>query len=330
MPAVLYICARTGMKVLIEDQEMSDITNKIVEEIGKVIKGKDDVIRMTLCAMLAGGHVLLEDIPGVGKTTLALALSKALSLDHKRVQFTPDVMPSDLLGFNMYDKASGTFRFNEGSIYTNLFLADEINRTSPKTQSALLEVMEEGAATVEGETRVMPKPFFVIATQNPFGSAGTQKLPESQLDRFLISLTMGYPDRKSAIDVLKGGSREAIDTVEPVSDGTGIMKMQDEVEALHVDDSIYDYIVRLCEQTRNGRYFELGLSPRGSIAIMKAAKACAYIEGRDYLIPEDIHEIFPYVASHRLRLNANAKAAGTTRDKAFEAILDEVSIPKVN
>ena len=292
---------------------MSQITARITEEVGKVIKGKDDVIRMTLCGILAGGHVLLEDIPGVGKTTLALALSKALSLDYMRVQFTPDVMPSDLLGFNMYDKASGTFRFNEGSIYTNLFWR-----------------MRSTVHRPEGETRLMPKPFFVIATQNPFGSAGTQKLPESQLDRFLISLTMGYPDRKSAIDVLKGGSREAIDTVESVTDGAGIIKMQDEVEALHVDESIYDYIVRLCEQTRNGRYFELGLSPRGSIAIMKVARAYAYIEGRDYLIPEDIHAVFPYVAGHRLRLNANAKAAGTTQDKAFEAILDEVSIPKVN
>ncbi len=309
---------------------MSQITEQIIEEIGKVIKGKDDVIKMTLCGILAGGHVLLEDIPGVGKTTLALALSKALSLEYKRVQFTPDVMPSDLLGFNMYDKASGTFRFNEGSIYTNLFLADEINRTSPKTQSALLEVMEEGSATVEGQTRQVPLPFFVIATQNPFGSAGTQKLPESQLDRFLISLTMGYPDRKSAIDVLKGGSREAIDTVNAVTDAAGILDMQNRVEALHVDESIYDYIVRLCEQTRNGRYFELGLSPRGSIAIMKVAKAYAFAEGRDYLIPEDVRIIFPYVAGHRLRLNASSKAAGTTQDKAFEAILDEVSIPKVN
>jgi len=309
---------------------MSQVTEQIIEEIGKVIKGKDDVIRMTLCGILAGGHVLLEDIPGVGKTTLALALSKALSLDYKRVQFTPDVMPSDLLGFNMYDKASGTFKFNEGSIYTNLFLADEINRTSPKTQSALLEVMEEGSATVEGETRRVPSPFFVIATQNPFGSAGTQKLPESQLDRFLISLTMGYPDRKSAIDVLKGGSREAIDTVNAVTDASGIIDMQGRVEVLHVDESLYDYIVRLCEQTRNGRYFELGLSPRGSIAIMKVAKAYAFAEGRDYLIPEDVRAIFPYVAGHRLRLNASSKAAGTTQDKAFEAILDEVSIPKVN
>jgi MoxR-like ATPase len=240
---------------------------------------------MMLCGILAGGHVLLEDIPGVGKTTLAVTLSKALSLDQRRVQFTPDVMPSDILGFNMFDKASGSFRFMEGAVYTNLFLADEINRTSPKTQSALLEVMEEGAATVEGVTRQLPRPFFVIATENPYGSSGTQKLPESQLDRFLLSLTMGYPDRSSAIDVLKGDSKQDIVNVRAVTDAAGIIAMQDAVSELHVDETLLDYIVRICEQTRKGRYFELGLSPRGSIAILKTARAYAYTEGRDYLIP---------------------------------------------
>ncbi len=309
---------------------MSEITDQIIEEIGKVIKGKDDVIRMMLCGILAGGHVLLEDIPGVGKTTLAVTLSKALSLDQRRVQFTPDVMPSDILGFNMFDKASGSFRFMEGAVYTNLFLADEINRTSPKTQSALLEVMEEGAATVEGVTRQLPRPFFVIATENPYGSSGTQKLPESQLDRFLLSLTMGYPDRSSAIDVLKGDSKQDIVNVRAVTDAAGIIAMQDAVSELHVDETLLDYIVRICEQTRKGRYFELGLSPRGSIAILKTARAYAYTEGRDYLIPEDIHAIFPYVAGHRLKLNAAGRAAGTTLSAALTSVLEEVSVPKVN
>jgi len=309
---------------------MSDITDQIIEEIGKVIKGKDDVIRMMLCGILAGGHVLLEDIPGVGKTTLAVTFSKALSLDQRRVQFTPDVMPSDILGFNMFDKASGSFRFMEGAVYTNLFLADEINRTSPKTQSALLEVMEEGAATVEGVTRQLPKPFFVIATENPYGSSGTQKLPESQLDRFLLSLTMGYPDRSSAIDVLKGDSKQDIENVRAVTDAAGIIDMQNAVNDLHVDESLLDYIVRICEQTRKGRYFELGLSPRGSIAILKTARAYAYTEGRTYLIPEDIHAIFPYVAGHRLKLSAAGRAAGTTLQTALQSILEEVSVPKVN
>ncbi len=309
---------------------MSDITDQIIEEIGKVIKGKDDVIRMMLCGILAGGHVLLEDIPGVGKTTLAVTLSKALSLDQRRVQFTPDVMPSDILGFNMFDKASGSFRFMEGAVYTNLFLADEINRTSPKTQSALLEVMEEGAATVEGVTRQLPKPFFVIATENPYGSSGTQKLPESQLDRFLLSLTIGYPDRSSAIDVLKGDSKQDIENVRTVTDAAGIIDMQNAVNDLHVDESLLDYIVRICEQTRKGRYFELGLSPRGSIAILKTARAYAYTEGRTYLIPEDIHAIFPYVAGHRLKLSAAGRAAGTTLQTALQSILEEVSVPKVN
>lgn len=309
---------------------MSEITGKITEEIKKVIHGKDDVIRLMLCGILAKGHILLEDIPGVGKTTLALALSRALSLDYRRMQFTPDVMPGDLLGFNIYDKARGEFRFNEGAIYTNLFLADEINRTSPKTQSALLEVMEEGRATVEGVTRELPQPFFVIATENPYGSSGTQKLPESQLDRFLMALTMGYPDRSSAIDVLKGDSREALDEVVPVADKDTLMAMQNEAGAVFTDESLYDYIVRLCEQTRNGRYFDMGLSPRGSIAIHRTAKAYAYIQGRDYLIPEDIHSVLPYVAGHRLKVNAASRAQGLKVDRAIENIIDEVSIPKVN
>ena len=309
---------------------MSEVTGQIVNEIKKVIHGKDDVINLMLCGILARGHVLLEDIPGVGKTTLALAMSKVLSLDYRRMQFTPDVMPSDLLGFNIYDKNSGTFRFNEGSIYTNLFLADEINRTSPKTQSALLEVMEEGRATVEGVTREVPKPFFVIATQNPFGSSGTQRLPDSQMDRFLMALTMGYPDRSSAIEVLKGNSATGLSDIRPVVSGEELMSMQDEVEALHVDESLYDYIVRLCEQTRNGRYFELGLSPRGSIAVMRAARAHAYIGGRDYVTPEDIRGIFISVAAHRLKSTAQSKAMGLDVYKALDNILAEVSIPKIN
>ena len=209
---------------------MSGVTDQITGEVRKVIHGKDRVINLTLCAVLAGGHVLLEDIPGVGKTTLAVAFSRALSLNYRRVQFTPDVMPGDLLGFNMIDKESGEFRFVAGSIYTNLFLADEINRTSPKTQSALLEVMEERHATVEGVTRMMPEPFFVIATENPFGSSGTQKLPESQLDRFMICLSMGYPDFENAVSVLKGDSQSDLKNVMAVADAQTLLQMQNQVK----------------------------------------------------------------------------------------------------
>lgn len=309
---------------------MNARVDEIINEIKKVIHGKDDVVGMMLNGLLAGGHILLEDIPGVGKTTLALALSRAMSLSYGRVQFTPDVLPSDILGFNMYDRSCGEFRFVEGAVYTNLFLADELNRTSPKTQSALLEVMEEGRATVEGTTRRMPAPFFVIATENPYGSSGTQRLPDSQLDRFMICLTMGYPDRNSAIEILKGNSKSDIEDVNAVIDSEGMIAMQQEVERIHVDESLYDYTVRLCEQTRDGRFFELGLSPRGNIALIRMAKANAYAGGRDYVIPEDIHAVFIPVSIHRLHLNPSARASGTDVSKALRTILEDVYIPKIN
>lgn len=309
---------------------MNQLPSQIVNEVKKVIHGKDDVIRLTLCAILAGGHVLLEDIPGVGKTTLAVAISRAMSLAYRRVQFTPDVLPSDLLGYNLYDRTSGEFRFQEGSIYTNLFLADEINRTSPKTQSALLEVMEERHATVEGVTREVPKPFFVLATQNPFGSSGTQRLPESQLDRFMVCLTLGYPDFENAVAVLKGNSSVDLETVNAVATTDDLIKMQAEILALHVDESLYDYVVRLTEETRRADYFALGLSPRGSIALMRMAKAQAYYSGRDFVIPEDVRDIFPCVAGHRVRLNAQARAGGIDVPAALEMVLRQVEIPKVH
>ena len=308
---------------------MSDRPRLIENEIKKVIHGKDEVIRLTVCAVLASGHVLLEDIPGVGKTTLALSLSKALSMKYRRVQFTPDVLPSDLLGFSIFDRESNSFRFQEGSIYTNLFLADEINRTSPKTQSALLEVMEERHATVEGVTREVPQPFFVIATQNPFGSSGTQRLPESQLDRFMVCLSIGYPDHESAVDILKGNSSHDLQTVQSVVSSDELIGMQNEVDALRIDDSIYDYVVRLTEQSRDVSVFALGLSPRGSIALMRMAKAYAYYEGRDYVTSSDIHDVFHCVATHRVRLTSRSKAAGLTVDTALDKLLKEVKLPKI-
>ena len=309
---------------------MNDIPARITAEVKKVIHGKDDVIKMTLCAILAGGHVLLEDIPGVGKTTLAVAISKALSLKYQRVQFTPDVLPSDLLGFQLYDKNSGEFRFQEGSIYTNLFLADEINRTSPKTQSALLEVMEERHATVEGVTRDLPSPFFVLATQNPFGSSGTQRLPESQLDRFMICLTMGYPQFNDAVAVLKGDSSIDLKSVNAVTGADEILAMQKTVHDLYAADEIFEYVVQLTEMTRNTEYFALGLSPRGSIALMRMARAHAFVSGRDYVIPEDIHDVFFAVSSHRVRMNARAKAEGSTIENLLSMVLRQVPVPKVN
>ncbi|HOO79444.1 MAG TPA: MoxR family ATPase [Lachnospiraceae bacterium] len=309
---------------------MNQTPDQIRKEIRKVIHGKDDVIRLTLSAILAGGHVLLEDIPGVGKTTLAMAFARSLSLSYKRMQFTPDVLPSDLVGFQLYDKATGSFRFQEGCVYTNLFLADEINRTSPKTQSALLEVMEEGKATVEGVTRELPRPFFVIATQNPQGSSGTQKLPESQLDRFMICISMGYPDFENAIEVLKGDSSVAMANIATIANADALLAMQQEVLDIHVDPLLYEYIVQLTEETRNPDSFSLGLSPRGSIALLKMAKANAYLAGRDYLIPEDIRNVFYSVLNHRVHLSSRMKAAGTTMEEALELIWRQVSIPKIN
>lgn len=307
---------------------MSEITNRMKNSIKLAIHGKDDVIDQVLCAALAGGHILLEDIPGVGKTTLVTALAKVMSLSYKRIQFTPDVLPSDLVGFTMYNKETGDFSFKEGAVYTNLFLADEINRTSPKTQSALLEVMEEGNATVDGVTRELPKPFLVIATQNPIGASGTQKLPESQLDRFMIRLSMGYPSHASAVDVLRGDSHEIIKDLESVIASDEIMELQKQVKEIFVSDSMYDYAVSLTESTRDSNIFSLGLSPRGSIALLKMAKAHAYLSDRNYVTPEDFKAIFYPVANHRVILSTKAKAQGITVLDALMTAFENVAMPK--
>lgn len=302
----------------------------ITKEVKKIIQGKDNVIKMTLAAILAGGHVLLEDIPGVGKTTMAMSFARTLSMDYKRMQFTPDVLPSDLVGFNMYDKNLGEFRFQPGSVYTNLFLADEINRTSPKTQSALLEVMEEGKATVEGVTRELPNPFFVIATQNPFGSSGTQRLPESQLDRFIICESIGYPDTLSATAILKGSSEKDLGSIVPIINKEELLEMQKAVNNMHVDECLYDYIVEITEGTRRYDVFDLGLSPRGSIALLKMSKAYAYIQGRDYVTPDDVKAVYLPVSLHRVKLSSKSKAAGLPLEAALMNVLAAVNIPKID
>lgn len=306
---------------------MSELTDKMKASIKLAIHGKDDVIDQVLCAILAGGHILLEDIPGVGKTTLVTALAKVMSLDFRRIQFTPDVLPSDLCGFTMYDKNTGAFTFREGAIYTNLFLADEINRTSPKTQSALLEVMEEGHATVDGVTRELPKPFMVIATQNPIGASGTQKLPDSQLDRFMIRLSMGYPDHQSAVNIIKGDSHEIIRNLDAVLGKNDILSLQEEVNNIFVSDTIYNYIVSLTEATRNNDLYSLGLSPRGSISMVKMGKAHAYLSGRNFVSPEDIKAIYYPVSNHRIILSTKAKATGLTAESALMTTFGTVAVP---
>ena len=306
---------------------MTDIYSRVKNSIKLVIHGKDEVIDDVICAILAKGHVLLEDIPGVGKTTLVTALAKTLSLDYKRIQFTPDVLPSDLSGFTMYDKNTGEFSFREGAVFTNLFLADEINRTSPKTQSALLEVMVEQNVTVDGVTHKLPDPFFVIATQNPIGASGTQKLPESQLDRFMIRLSMGYPDHDSAVDILRGDSHEIVGSLNSCLDRDELLALQEKVAATEVAESILNYVVQLTEITRDNDLYSLGLSPRGSIALLKMAKARANINGRNYVVPEDIKAVYYSVANHRVVLSTKAKATGYNLKMALAKSFEEVKMP---
>ncbi len=309
---------------------MNQSLYKVKEEIKKVIRGKDDVLDMVICTLLAGGHILLEDIPGVGKTTLAVALSRSLGMSYKRMQFTPDVLPSDILGFSMYDNKTGDFTFRKGAIFTNLFLADEINRTSPKTQSALLEVMEEKRVSVDGNTYQLEPPFFVIATQNPIGASGTQKLPDSQLDRFFVRLSLGYPDHQSATEILKGHSMEHIEQVGAILSIDDLRTLQQKTTEVFADDSICDYIVSLAEATRRTDMLTQGISPRGSIAILKMAKARSCLEDREYVIPADVHKVLYSVCNHRIILSTKAKAAGMDAADIIEETLNTVPIPKLS
>ncbi len=306
---------------------MNDIL-KASDEIKKVIQGKDNIINSVMMAILSGGHILLEDVPGVGKTTLALAFSRVLGLEYKRVQFTPDVMPSDVTGFSMYNKKTDSFEFVPGAAICNLLLADEINRTSPKTQAALLEVMEEGRVTVDGVTHHVPKPFTVIATQNPFGSSGTQKLPQSQMDRFITRLSMGYPDKESEIMVLKGKGISNIDCVNEVLSKDILMDMQQKCAQVFVNDSLYAFIVDIANATRQSSLFDMGISPRGSIAVLKLAKASAFIDDRDYVVPEDIIDVLKSAVVHRVELSESARASKYSTEDAISEVMSKLKVPK--
>lgn len=302
---------------------------EVIEQVKRAVKGKDEIIYKVMMAVLAKGHVLMEDIPGVGKTTLALAFSKAMELEEGRMQFTTDVLPSDVVGFSMYNAKTQEFEYREGAIMCNLFLADEINRTSSKTQSALLEAMEEGQITVDGVTRNIPKPFIVIATQNPVGSAGTQMLPESQLDRFMIRLSMGYPDIKSEIKILQDKQgKNPLDDVCSVIDTKELVNMQDEVENVHVDEAIYEYIAMLCAMTRKHPMVELGISPRGTVALARIARACAYLDGRNYVTPDDVKKVFPDVAVHRIILGPKARLSSVSQEGVIKSVFQTVPVPK--
>ena len=302
--------------------------HEIINQIRKVVVGKDAIIGRILMAMLAEGHVLLEDVPGVGKTTMALAFSRAMDLSYKRMQFTPDVMPSDITGYTMLQSGGGAGVYVPGAAICNLFLADEINRASSKTQSALLEVMEEGSITVDGVTHPMPKPYLVIATQNPAGSSGTQPLPESQLDRFMVRLSMGYPDRRSEMEMLRRHQNAvSLNSVSRVVSPQELSAMQQEVERVFVSDALYAYITALTAWTRTQSSIRLGVSPRGTIALLRMAKAGAYLSGREYLAPQDVQAVFEEVCAHRLLLSPRARVSGISEQQLIKRALTQVPAP---
>lgn len=304
------------------------LVNTLLDEMEKVIVGKRRVLERVLMAILSKGHILLDDVPGVGKTTLALTCSKVLGMSYNRIQFTPDVVPSDIIGFSIYNKVTGVFEYKQGVVMTNLLLADEINRTSSKTQSALLEVMEEGQVTVDGVTHAIPSPFVVLATQNPVGSAGTQLLPQAQLDRFMIRLEMGYPDFESQVNILKDRQVEnPLNMIRSILDNDQILRMQEEVQMIHVEDAILTYITALAVATREHAMIRLGVSPRGALAVSRMAKAHAYLKGRDYVIPEDVQSIFLDVCAHRIILNPKAKMAELSAADLLKQVLKEVKSP---
>ena len=301
---------------------------QMIREVSKAVIGKPECIRTVLSAILSGGHVLIEDVPGVGKTTLALAFASAMGLEQKRIQFTPDVLPSDITGFTVYRREQERFVYQPGAIMCNLFLADEINRTSPKTQSALLEVMEEKAVTVDGVTRPVPSPFIVIATENPIGYTGTQMLPESQLDRFQVCVFMGYPSNEDEMTIVKNQAlNNPLQTVRPVTNRQELLEMQDQVRRVTITDPVCQYIVSLCAETRRHPGIELGLSPRGTLALAAIARANAYINGRNYVIPRDVSDMFPYIAINQLRLSSEAKMNRWSAEDILKQIVKRVEPP---
>lgn len=303
---------------------------QVVYEVKKTVVGKDEAICKLLMAILAKGHILIEDIPGVGKTTMALAFSKALGLECNRLQFTPDIMPSDLTGFNLYNRQTGQFEYKPGAVLCNILLADEINRTSPKTQSALLEVMEERRVTVDSQSIELPKPFMVMATQNPFGSIGTQKLPESQLDRFMIRISMGYPTMEEEVRLIKERQDiNPLDFIQEIISKRELLEMQDQVKQIYVDDKVLTYLSKIVDATRNHSMITLGVSPRGTLALMDMSKAHAFVQGRTFVLPEDIKRVSKAVLAHRLLLNGKARMSHTTEEDVVEEIVGKIQVPKL-
>lgn len=309
---------------------MNEKIHSILHEIEKVVVGKNEIVEKILMAVLAGGHVLMEDVPGVGKTTTAMAFAKVLGLDTRRVQFTSDTVPSDIIGYSVYDKQSGRFVYKPGAVMTNLLLADEINRTSSKTQSALLEAMEELRVTVDGQTYPLPQPFVVLATQNPIGSAGTMLLPNSQLDRFMVKISMGYPDFESQISILRDRHTEnPLNRISPVVDNKQLQALIQEAAEVEIRDAIYEYVTKLTQATREHPAVQLGVSPRGALSVCRMAKAYAYLHGRSFVVPEDVAAVFGDVCAHRLVLTAKARMMEERPENIIGSVLESVKMPVI-
>ena len=313
-----------------QDAAVTAYAQKVLNQVRKAVVGKDRTLLWVLAAFFARGHILLEDIPGVGKTTMALAFSKTLGLSHNRVQFTPDVLPSDVTGYSVLNQADGNMVYRPGAVLCNLFLADELNRATSRTQSALLEAMEEGQVTVDGISHPLPKPFLVIATQNPTGAAGTQLLPDSQMDRFTVRLSLGYPSAKDEIAmVLNRQGQDPLKTMEPLLTAQELLAVQEEVDKTYISGEVVSYVVALIQATRTSELLSRGASPRATLAVVSMAKAIARLRGRDYVIPKDVQEVLAPTLSHRLQLSAKAEGRGMTAPQILQELLVEVSAPKL-
>jgi len=308
--------------------ESNVIMKRIVDNIGQVLVGKESASRLMVIALAASGHVLIEDVPGIGKTTMAFAMAKSVNLSFSRIQFTPDILPSDITGFSVFNPKTGEFDFRKGNIMSHVILADEINRTSPKTQASMLEVMEERQVTVDGKTYKVPEPFMVIATQNPVEYMGTYPLPEAQLDRFLMKISMGYPERSDEVGILyRFQEQNPLLTLEPVATSEELLALKNEIRRVRVDQSLAGYIIDITGATRNHEHVMLGCSPRSSIALFRAAQAAACYDGRDYVVPEDIRDLAVPVLSHRVILRQEARIKRITAEQVIGEIVSRKKIP---